>query len=78
MRGISKQLTILEKEAREELRLREERDSLGGLVPVLSLRPLFCFPEGKLAVTGSCGENRKWGSIYSFLRNLSRKMGGGM
>ena len=56
MRGISKQLTILEKEAREELWLGEERDSLGGVNSCVVFAPII------LLSRGAVGSNRQlWG-----------------
>ena len=56
MRGISKQLTILEKEAREELWLGEERDSLGGVSSCVVFAPIILLSGGEV------GSNRQlWG-----------------
>ena len=56
MRGICKQLTILEKEAREELWLREEGDNLGGVNSCVVFAPIILLSGGEV------GSNRQlWG-----------------
>ena len=56
MRGICKQLTILEKEAREELWLGEEGGSLGGVNSCVVFAPII------LLSGGAVGSNRQlWG-----------------
>ena len=56
MRGISKQLTILEEEAREELWLGEERDSLGGVNSCVVFAPIILLSGREV-----CGDRQLWG-----------------
>ena len=56
MRGISKQLTIPEKETREELWLREERDSLGEVSSCVVFAPIIMLSGGEVG-----GNRQLWG-----------------
>ena len=52
MRGVGKQLTILEKEARGELWLGGERDSLGGVNSCVVFAPINLLSGGEVGSNG--------------------------
>ena len=56
MRGICKQLTILEKEAGEELRLREEGGGLGRVDSCVVFAPSILLSRGIV-----CSNGQLWG-----------------
>ena len=75
MRGIRKQLTIPEKEARKELRLREERDGLRRVNSCFVLVPNILFPRGIVCSNGQlCGKQEVRNYIF-ILQELEEEDG---
>ena len=66
MRGICKQLTILEKEAGKKLRLREEGDSLGRVDSCVVFAPSVLLSRGMVRSNGQLWGEQEMGK-YIFI-----------
>ena len=66
MRGICKQLTILEKEAREELWLRKEGDGLGRVDSCVVFAPSILLSRGIVCSNGQLRGEQEMGK-YIFI-----------